>query len=100
MPSQQDKKYHRETIWTADSYCMVLQSESARNHKGTVQLETTFIMFDMFLYYKKDKKKKQPTKKTGVDCWEVFDTHKSPPPQFFFKFKLHNLIPNILIPHC
>lgn len=40
-------------------------------------------MFDMFLYYKKDKKKKQPTKKTGVDCWEVFDTHKSPPPNFF-----------------
>lgn len=33
------------------------------------------------LYYKKDKKKKT-TKKTGVDCWEVFDTHKSPPPFF------------------
>lgn len=98
MPSQQDKKYHRETIWTADSYCMVLQSESARNHKGTVQLETTFIMFDMFYTIKKIKKKKL-TKKTGVDCWEVFDTHKSPPP-IFFKFKLHNLIPNLLIPHC
>lgn len=82
MPSQQDKKYHRETIWTADSYCMVLQSESARNHKGTVQLETTFIMFDMFCAIKKIKKK-QNTKKPGVDCWEVFDTHKSPPPHFF-----------------
>lgn len=77
MPSQQDKIYHRETIWTADSYCMVLQSESARNHKGTVQLETTFIMFDMFYTIKKIKKKKT-TKKTGVDCWEVF-----PPPPFF-----------------
>lgn len=84
MPSQQDKKYHRGTIWTADSYCMVLQSESARNHKGTVQLETTFIMFDMFYTIKKIKKKKN-TKKTGVDCWEVFDTHKSPPPPHFFQ---------------
>lgn len=100
MPSQQDKKYHRGTIWTADSYCMVLQSESARNHKGTVQLETTFIMFDTFYTIKKIK---QPTKKTGVECWIVFDTHKSPTPPptpIFFKFKLHNPILNILIPHC
>lgn len=36
------------------------------------------------LYYKKDKKKKKNIKKTGVDCWEVFDTHK-PPPQIFFQ---------------
>lgn len=98
MPSQQDKKYHRETIWTADSYCMVLQSESARNHKGTVQLETTFIMFDMFYTIKKIKKKK-PLKRRVLIAGKCL-IRISPPPPIFKKFKLHNLIPNILIPHC
>lgn len=51
------------------------------------------------LYYKKDLKKKKTLKRRVLIAGKCL-IRISPPPPIFFKFKLHNLIPNILIPHC